>query len=351
VVTKNRYWILADGPVPGWPQANTFVLKEGEIPAPASGQALTRTIYVSLDPYQWNYKRQRIEPAGGPCHARTVSQVIESRMDGFAAGEFVFNTNGWTEYALMGEGVWRPAYMVPRNLDPSLGRISQAVGVLGMLGLTAYAGMDLMAMPKAGETVVVSAASGGVGQIAGQLAKQRDARVVGIAGRDAKCQFVSKELGFDACVSHLSPTLQADLAAACPAGIDVYFENVGGKVFEAVLPLFNQAARMTICGLISHYGDEAGADSRAALMRRGEPTFKARGVTVKNLQVRDFAVDHHDEMLAYVAPLVAAGKIKYREDIRQGLETIPTAFAEMLRGDNFGKTLVQVSPDPTLGQS
>jgi NADPH-dependent curcumin reductase CurA len=276
--------------------------------------------------------------------------VIESRMDGFAAGDFVFNTNGWTEYAVMGEGVWRPAYMVPRNLDPSLGRISQAVGVLGMLGLTAYAGMDLMATPKAGETVVVSAASGGVGQIAGQLAKQRGARVVGIAGRDAKCQFVTKELGFDACVSHLTPTLRADLAAACPVGIDVYFENVGGKVFEAVLPLFNQSARMTICGLIAHYGDEVGADSRAALMRHGEPIFKARGVTVKNLQVRDFAVDHHDEMLAYVAPLVTAGKIKYREDIRQGLEIIPTAFAEMLRGDNFGKTLVQVSPDPTLAQ-
>src|SRR5215813_497745 len=206
---RTRYWTLANGPVPRWPQADTFVLKDGEVPKLRPGQALTRTIYVSLDPYQWNYKRRHTEPAGAPCHARTISQVIESRMDGFAAGEFVFNTNGWTEYALMGEDVWRPDYMVPRKLDPLLGRISQAVGVLGMLGLTAYAGMNLMASPRAGETVVVSAASGGVGQIAGQLAKQRDARVVGIAGRNAKCQFVIEELGFNACVSHLSPALPA----------------------------------------------------------------------------------------------------------------------------------------------
>ncbi len=343
----NRYWTLADGPVPNWPQADTFVLNEGEMPAPGPGQALSRTIYVSLDPYQWGYKKRRTEPAGYACHARTVSQVIESRMPGFEAGDLVFNTNGWTQHALMGEGVWRPAYMVPRKLDPALGRISQAVGVLGMLGLTAYAGMDLMADPKPGETVVVSAASGGVGQIAGQLAKQRGARVVGIAGREAKCRFVVDELGYDACVSHLSPSLPADLAAACPAGIDVYFENVGGAVFEAVLPLFNEGARMTICGLIAHYGDDEGTDSRAALMERAAPVIKARGVVVKNLFVGDFAANHHDEMLAYVAPLVKAGKIKYREDIRQGLETVPTAFAEMLRGDNFGKMLVQVGEDPT----
>ncbi|KRP91012.1 zinc-binding dehydrogenase [Bradyrhizobium pachyrhizi] len=350
-MTIGRYWTLADGPVPSSPQADTFVLKECEVSRPGSGQALTRTIYVSLDPYQWYYARGRTAPDGVPCHARTVSQVIESRMQGVAPGDFVFNTNGWAEYGLMGEGVWRPSYMVPRKLDPSLGRISQAVGVLGMLGLTAYAGMDLMSSPKAGETVIVSAASGGVGQIVGQLARQRGARVVGIAGRDAKCRFVIEELGFDACVSHLSPTLPADLAAACPAGVDVYFENVGGKVFEAVLPLFNQAARMTICGYIAHYGDEdGGTDHHAAQMKLGEPIFKARRVTVKNLVVGDFAANHHDEMLAYVAPLVAAEKIKYREDIRQGLETIPAAFLEMMRGDNFGKMLVQVSSDPTLGQ-
>ena len=195
-------------------------------------------------------------------------------MPGFAAGDLVFNTNGWTEHALMGEGVWRPAYMVPRKLDPALGRISQAVGVLGMLGLTAYAGMDLMADPKPGETVVVSAASGGVGQIAGQLAKQRGARVVGIAGREAKCRFVVDELGYDACVSHLSPACRPICAPPARPAIDVYFENVGGAVFEAVLPLFNPGARMTICGLIAHYGDDEGDRHRAALMERAAPVIR-----------------------------------------------------------------------------
>lgn len=344
----NRYWTLADRPLPPWPDAQTFELREAQIPTPGPGQALTRTLYVSLDPYQWGYKRRGVEPAGAPCHARTVSQVVESRMDGFAPGDLVFNTNGWAEYGLMGEGVARPSYMIPRKLDPALGRISQAVGVLGMLGLTAYAGMILMGDPKAGETVVVSAASGGVGQIAGQLARLRGARVVGIAGREDKCRFVVDELGFDACVSHLSPTLPEDLAAACPAGVDVYFENVGGAVFDAVLPLFNPGARMTICGLIAHYGDAAGTDARADLMRRGEAIFPERGVTVRDLFVGDYVAEHHDAFLRDMAGWVKAGDVRYREDIREGLETVPAAFAEMLRGGNFGKMLVRIGEDPTL---
>jgi NADPH-dependent curcumin reductase CurA len=340
----NRYWTLSEGPVGAWPGPETFELREGPIPEPAEGQALTRTIYVSLDPYQWGYKRRGVEPKGAPCHARTVSQVVESRMSGYAPGDFVFNTNGWSEYGLMGEGVPRPGYMVPRKLDPAKGKISQAVGVLGMLGLTAYAGMIVQCQPKAGETVVVSAASGGVGQIAGQLARLRGARVVGIAGRPEKCRFVTDELRFDACVSHLSPTFPADLAAACPAGVDVYFENVGGAVFEAVLPLFRPGARMTICGLISHYGDEPGADAGAAEAKAaGE-----RGVTVTRLFVGDYVESHHDAMLAELGPAVASGEVRYREDIREGLEAIPAAFAEMLQGGNFGKMLVRIAPDPTL---
>ena len=181
-------------------------------------------------------------------------------MDGFAAGDLVFNTNGWAEYGLMGEGVARPAYMIPRKLDPAQGRISQAVGVLGMLGLTAYAGMVLMARAQ--------------GRARRRWCRPRPAASArspaswrgcaargwsGIAGREEKCRFVVDELGFDACVSHLSPDLRrATCAAACPAGVDVYFENVGGAVFDAVLPLFNPGARMTICGLIAHYGDDGG---------------------------------------------------------------------------------------------
>jgi NADPH-dependent curcumin reductase CurA len=343
----SRYWTLSGKPLGAWPEADTFVLRDAPLPTPGPGQALTRTIYISLDPYQWGYKKRGTEPAGAPCHARTVSQVLESRMNGFAAGDFVFNTNGWAEHGLMGEGVWRPAYMIPRKLDPKVGRISQAVGVLGMLGLTAYAGLIVLAAPKPSETVVVSAASGGVGQIVGQLARQRGARVVGIAGKEAKCRFVTATLGFDACVSHLSPTLAADLRAACPHGVDVYFENVGGAVFEAVLPLFNKGARMTICGLIAHYGDAPGTDARAALMAKGRPVFEARGVTVRDLFVGDFVASHHDIFLSEVAPLVASGAIQYLEDIRRGIASLPACFAEMFRGDNFGKMLVQVGDDPT----
>ncbi len=341
----NRYWTLSDKPLGAWPDDRTFELREGPILAPASGQALTRTIYISLDPYQWAYKKRGLDAPGAPCHARTVSQVLESRIADYAPGDFVFNTNGWSEYGLMGEGVARPSYMIPRKLDPSQGKISQAVGVLGMLGLTAYAGMILMGNPQKGETVVVSAASGGVGQIAGQLARLRGARVIGIAGREEKCRFVVDALRFDACVSHLSTTFAQDLRAACPSGIDVYFENVGGAVFDAVLPLFNAAARMTICGLIAHYGEAT--DARAALMKRGETIFRERGVTVRDLFVGDFVENHQSAFLQEVAPLVKSGEIKYLEDIRHGIENVPKCFAEMLRGGNFGKMLVQVAPDPT----
>jgi len=341
---RSRYWTLARRPPPPWPDETTFALREAPIPAPGPGQALTRTIYVSLDPYQWGRKRRGEEPEGTPCHARTVSQVVESRIDGLAPGDFVFNTNGWAEYGLMGEGIARPSYMVPRKLDPARGKISHAVGVLGMLGLTAYAGMALQCEPKPGETVVVSAASGGVGQIAGQIARLKGCRVVGIAGREEKCRYVVDELGFDACVSHQSHSFAEDLKAACPGGIDVYFENVGGAVFQAVLPLLNAGGRMTICGLIAHYGDAPGADAGAEETRRAE----ARRVRVQRLSVGNYAADWHDVFLSEMAPWVGSGEVRYREDIREGLEIIPTAFAEMLRGANFGKTLVRVAPDPTL---
>lgn len=346
----DRYWTLADHPLGGLPEPGDFELREAPMPIPAPGQALTRTIYISLDPYQWGYRKRGVEKPGDVCHARTVAQVVESRMDGLRPGDFVFNTNGWREYGLMGEGVPRASYMIPRRLDPTRGRISLAVGVLGMLGLTAYAGMLLFGRPRAGETVVVSAASGGVGQIAGQLARLSGARVVGVAGREDKCRFVVEELGFDACVSHLSPTLAHDLAAACPAGIDVYFENVGGAVFDAVAPLFNTDARMTLCGLIAYYDEADTSAAKAALLRRGEPFLSNRRVAVNDLFVGEFVAEHQDAFLEKMAHWVAAGQVRYREDIRQGIENVPTAFAEMMRGGNFGKTLVQVAEDPTLAR-
>lgn len=344
----NRYWTLAGGPLPPRPAPGLFELQEGPVPTPAPGQALTRTIYISLDPYQWGRKQSGLDAPGEPCHARTVSQVVESRMEGFAAGDLVFNTNGWAEYGLMGADVPRPDYMVPRKLDPAKGKISYAVGVLGMLGLTAHAGMLLMNDPLPGETVVVSAASGGVGQIAGQLAKLRGARVVGIAGREEKCRFVTDELGFDACVSHLSPTFPADLKAACPGGVDAYFENVGGAVFDAVLPLLRPGARMTICGVIAHTGDGSPGDARAALVQRGETILRERRIRVQNLTVANFVQSHEQTFLAEMADWVASGRVRYLEDIREGLETVPAAFVEMMQGGNFGKMLVRVSVDPTI---
>jgi len=343
----DRYWTLADHPLGGLPEPGDFVLHEAPIPTPGPGQALTRTIYVSLDPYQWGYRKRGIEKPGEVCHARTVSQVVESRMEGFAPGDYVFNVNGWRTFGLMGERIERPAYMIPRRLDPALGPISWAVGVLGMLGLTAYSGMLLLGDPQPGETVVVSAASGGVGQIAGQLARLRGARVVGIAGREEKVRFVTGKLGFDACVSHLSPTLAADLRAACPRGVDVYFENVGGAVFDAVLPLLNPTARFILCGFIAQFHENAEADGKAALLRRGKSVFLQRDVKVHDLFVGDFVADHQARFLREMAAWAATGKVKYREDIRHGIETVPTAFAEMMRGGNFGKILVQVGEDPT----
>ncbi|WP_050425086.1 MDR family NADP-dependent oxidoreductase [Bradyrhizobium tropiciagri] len=340
----NRYWTLAKRPPPPWPDGGTFEMRQAEIPRPSLGQALTRTIYISLDPYQWNYKRRGVEPEGAPCHARTVSQVVTSHIEGLVPGDFVFNTNGWAEYGLMGEAVERPSYMAPRKLDLAQGKISHAVGVLGMLGLTAYAGMILQCEPKDGDTVVVSAASGGVGQIAGQLAKQRGCRVIGIAGREEKCRYVTEELGFDRCVSHLSGSFVQDLQAACPSGVDVYFENVGGHVFQAVLPLFHASTRMTICGLIAHYGDELDAKVLAEEQQAAE----ARGAKVQVVWASEYVEAWQDAFLAEMAPLVASGKIRYREDVREGFESIPGAFAEMLKGANFGKALVRIARDPTI---
>jgi len=307
---------------------------------------LTRTIYLSLDPYQWGRRRRGVEAAGEICHGRTVSQVVESRVQGFAPGDFLFNTNGWQTYGLTGEGISTFGYMFPRKLDPSLAPISSAVGVMGMLGLTAYAGLYVQCAPQAGETVVISAASGGVGQVAGQLAKLRGCRVVGIAGRTEKCAYVKDALGFDECVSHLDRDFADRLRAACPEGVDVYFENVGGRVFETVLDLFSNGARITLCGLASQYGT-MGEDIIQSWKSAGEEMFSKRNIKVHPLFVGDYVASHQDQFLAQMAGWLQDGHICYREDIHEGLETAPHAFQAMLSGGTFGKTLVRVSPDLT----
>jgi NADPH-dependent curcumin reductase CurA len=347
----NRQWLLARKPPGGLPTDDDFSLVDAPIPEPGPNQMLTRTIYLSLDPYQWGRKRSGLETVGEVCHGRTVSQVVKSRLPEYTDGDFVFNTNGWQAYGLTGEGISVFGYMFPRKLDPAQAPISTAVGIMGMLGLTAYSGMVLQCQPKAGETVVVSAASGGVGQIAGQLAKILGCRVVGIAGIQEKCDFVTRILGFDACVSHKSVTLAEDLRAACPAGIDAYFENVGGQVFAAVLPLLNQHARLSLCGLVAQYSTASSGDPHDAWMAQGAPFFAPRHVQVHRLHVRDFVTEHQAHFFEQMSEWIRDGQVKYKEDLWPGLEQAPKAFKAMLEGGNFGKTLVGVGEDPTLNDT
>lgn len=347
-IGANRQWRLARRPAEGLPTAEDFAWHEEEVPEPGPNQMLTRTIYLSLDPYQWGRRRSGVEAVGDVCHGRTVSQVIRSRLAGYEDGDFIFNTNGWQEYGLTGEGISNFQYMIPRKLDPAPAPISTAVGVLGMLGLTAYAGTYVQCEPQPGETLVVSAASGGVGQIVGQIARILGCRVVGIAGIQEKCDFATGELGLDACVSHLSPSFPDDLQAACPNGIDIYFENVGGKVFEAVAPLLNDHSRISQCGMVSQYGNTDGRDPRADWDAVGRPYFEAHNVVVHDLSVGNFVADYQEQFLAQMGEWVRAGLVKYKEDLWTGLEKAPEAFRAMLEGGNFGKTLITVGEDPTL---
>ena len=340
---RNQVWRLARTPPEGWPSDGDFALHDEPLPEPDDGQALTRTLYLSLDPYQWGRRRSGTERPGDVCHGRTVSQVIASRSADWQEGDIIFCPAGWQSHGLVGDGVDVFGYMFPRKLNPQLAPVSTAVGVLGMLGLTAYAGLVVQCAPRPGETVVVSAASGGVGQVAGQLARLHGCRVVGIAGKSEKCTYLTEALGFDACVSHLDSDFETRLAAACPDGIDVYFENVGGRVYEAVLPLLAQHARITLCGMISQYGNTDGRDAAEVWRRTGAPYFSRRAVEVHPLFVGNYVASHQAEFLQRMAGWIAAGEVRDREDIWSGIERAPEALAAMLRGDNFGKTLVEVA--------
>jgi NADPH-dependent curcumin reductase len=266
--------------------------------------------------------------------AGTVCRVEASHIEKFALGDIVEAYTGWQECALSdGRGV--------RKLDPKLAPITTALGVLGMPGLTAWTGLMNIGQPKPGETLVVAAASGAVGSVVGQLAKLKSCRTVGIAGGEKKCQYVVNELGFDACVDHRRSDFPDALNAACPKGIDINFENVGGPVFDAVLPLLNTFARVPLCGLIAHYNATelpGGIDRVPLLMRQ----MLTKRLTVRGFIVTDFA-NQQPEFLAEVGPLVRDGRIKYREDIVDGLEKAPRALIGLLRGENFGKVIVRVT--------
>ena len=304
------------------------------MPEPGAAQMLVKNLYLSVDPYMRGRMSDRASYArpvgiGEVMVGGTVARVVTSNAEGYAAGDIVVGYGGWQDYSL-----FKADDRQVMKVDPSLS-ISTALGVCGMPGVTAYFGLLKLGEPKPGETVVVSAASGAVGSVVGQMAKLLGCRAVGVAGGPAKCSYVTSELGFDACVDHRAPGMGEALRAACPKGIDVYFENVGGKVLEAVAPLLNDGSRVPLCGFISQYNEENPVTPFTVLGALPNPPVH-----------RFFLVwEWPEEYPAAVAQLVQwvkDGKLRHREDIVDGLARAPEALIGVLRGDNFGKKLVRI---------
>jgi len=335
----NRQIVLRSRPH-GAPTAENFQLVEAALPPVADGQVLLRTLFLSLDPYMRGRMNDGPSYAaavavGQPMVGGTVARVEVSKNTAWAVGDLVVSGNGWQDYAVSdGLGLTR--------LPPGLAQPSWALGVLGMPGFTAYMGLLDIGRPKAGETVVVAAASGAVGALVGQIAKLKGCRVIGLAGGADKCQYVVHELGFDACLDRKAPGFATKLAEACPQGIDVYFENVGGAVFDAVWPLLNVHARIPVCGLISGYNSTAlpaGPDRLGQWMG----TILVKRLTVKGFIIFDDYGDRFGEFAEVMSGWVTQGKIKFREDRVDGLENAPKALIGLLEGENFGKLVVKVS--------
>jgi len=337
--TQNRRQILAERPK-GEPTENTLRLETVDVPAPEKGQMLLRNEFLSLDPYM----RGRMSDApsyaapvevGDVMVGGTVSQVVTSHVEGFEEGDWVVAFGGWQDYALSdGQGVI--------NMGKNPENPSWALGVLGMPGLTAWAGLTQIGQPKAGETLVVAGASGPVGATVGQIGKILGLKVIGIAGGADKCKHVVDTLGFDACVDYKADSFEADLKAEATDGIDIYFENVGGAVFDAVLPLLNPSARIPVCGLISQYNATSlpdGPDRMNYLMGQ----ILRKRMTMRGFIVFDDFGQHYPEFAEQVGGWVKEGKIKYREEMIDGLEQAPAAFIGLLRGEAFGKRVIRLS--------
>ena len=322
----------------GAPTPDDFAIVDSPAPTIEDGHVLRRTIYLSLDPYmrgRMSDARSYAKPVavGDVMVGGTVSEVVESRHPSFKAGDVVAGMDGWQQWA-------SSAPTGLQRVDPTVAPISTALDVLGMPGLTAYVGLLDIGQAKSGETVVVSAASGAVGAVVGQLARLKGCRAVGVAGSKDKCDYLTRELGFHAAVSHRDPDLRGALSTACPDGIDVYFENVGGVVLEAVMGLLNRGARIPLCGMVSQYNVRplpTGPNLIPLLINRAR---------IQGFLVMDH-FDRYDAFMREVAPWVRSGELRYREDIVDGLDAAPQAFIGMLEGKNFGKLLVRVSPDPT----
>ena len=334
-----RRLVLASRPE-GKPGLENFRLETAPLPDPAEGQFLARTLWLSLDPYM----RGRMSAApsyakpveiGATMEGACVAEVTTSRHPGFAPGDIVLAQLGWASHGISdGTGV--------RKIDPTIAPVSTALGVLGMPGLTAWVGLNDIAGAKAGETIVVYAATGAVGSLVGQLAKRKGMRVIGVAGGADKCAYAVETLGYDICLNHRGAdarTLQSQIAEAAPKGVDVYFENVGGTVLEAVLPTFNTHARIALCGMIAWY---------SGVVERPLPAPVLWGAILRQrLKVQGFIISDHwnrlPAFLAEVAPLVKDGTIRYRETVAEGLEAAPEAFLRLLEGANLGKQLVRVA--------
>ena len=338
---NNRQWLLAARPE-GAPKLTDFNFVETDTPTPKAGELLLRTVYLSLDPYmrgRMNDAKSYAEPVaidkvmvGG-----TVCRVETSNHPDYAVGEWVLSYSGWQDYSIS-DG----AGLLKLGKEPA--KPSYALGVMGMPGLTAYMGLLDIGKPKAGETVVVAAATGAVGSLVGQIAKLQGCKVVGIAGGEKKCLSAVEDLGFDSCIDHKAPDFAEQLAKACDAGIDVYYENVGGKVFDAVLPLLNPCARVPLCGLISQYNVTSlpeGPDRLSMLMG----TLLVKRIKMQGFIVFDDYGDRYDEFSQAMTQWLQEGKINYREHLVDGLENTVESFIGLLEGKNFGKLVMRVGPD------
>jgi NADPH-dependent curcumin reductase len=335
----NRRVVLASRPH-GLPTSRDFRLEEVDVPTPQQGQVLLRTLYLSLDPYMRQVMDEigplyaRSVQLGEPMMGGTVNRVVASKHPQFRSGELVLGNAGWQDYTLSdGQGLLALGEMA----QPSL-----ALGALGMPAFTAYVGLLDIGQPKPGETVVVAAATGAVGAVVGQIAKLKGARVVGIAGGAEKCRYAVEELGFDACIDRRDPQLAQHLAAACANGIDVYFENVGGEVFDAVLPLLNIGARVPVCGVIAHYNDKnlQSGPNRLPLLTT---MMVQKRIRMQGFVILDHYADRFDAFRRDMGEWVGAGRVKAREDVVDGLENAPAAFIGLLEGRNFGKLVVRVA--------
>jgi NADPH-dependent curcumin reductase len=337
--TINRRIVLNSRPI-GEPTSDNFRLEEGAVPMPSDGQVLLRTLYLSLDPYMRG-RMSDAESYAAPVAiddvmvGSTVSIVETSLNVGFELGDIVLSANGWQEYALSnGEGLIK--------LDQDTSHASLNLGVLGMPGFTAYMGLLDIGQPKPNETIVVAAASGAVGGVVGQIAKIKGCKVVGVAGGADKCRYVVDELGFDACIDHHSDDFMQQLADSCPKGIDVYFESVGGKVFDAVLPLLNTKARIPVCGMIANYNSTSlppGPDRLGLLMG----ILLRKRIKMQGFIIFDDYASHYPKFVIQMQDWLKQGNVKFLEDITDGLENAPSAFMDVLKGKNFGKAIVCVS--------